>query len=211
MIGVLGGTFDPVHFGHLRLALEMCEGLALKELRMIPAGQPPHRGVPAASARDRLAMLEAAVAGTDRLRVDPRELQREGPSYTVDTLASLRAELPDDSICLIVGMDAFNALTTWHCWQELLNLAHIGIARRPGAITPNGGKPAELLKSRQAQARSALDACGSGLIWIHDIPLLDISGARIRALLAAARDPRFLLPDAALRIIHQRGLYIAKH
>jgi len=211
MIGILGGTFDPVHHGHLRLAVEMREGLALDELRMIPARQPPHREAPAATAADRLAMLQAAVADCPELRVDTRELHREGPSYTVDTLASVRAEIPDEPLCLVVGMDAFNGLATWYRWQDLLNFAHLGIARRPGSTVPQRGEPAELLRSHLAEEGAALAKRRNGLIWVHEIPLLDISATRIRTLLAAGRDARFLLPDAVLHVIHQRGLYGAKH
>jgi len=211
MIGILGGTFDPIHHGHLRLAVEMREGLGLEELRLIPALQPPHREAPIAGAEDRLAMLEAAVGKADALHIDTRELDREGPSYTVDTLASLRAELPAQPLCLIVGMDAFRFLDTWHRWQELLELAHIGIARRPGSTAPAGGVLADLLRTRTAATPAGLRDQDHGLIWVQDVPLLDISGTRIRDLLASSRDPRYLLPDPVLHVIRERGLYIVKH
>ena len=209
MIGILGGTFDPIHHGHLRLALEMLEGLALDEVRMIPARQPPHRAHPLASAEDRRAMLEAAVLSTPRLRVDARELSREGPSYTVDTLESLRGEFPERSLCLIVGMDAFRELVTWRRWQSLPELAHIVIARRPGAPMPESGKPDQLLRERFTDNPAVLRDTHAGRALVQDVPLLDITATRIRSLLAAGRNPRYLLPDPVLEVIHERGLYRA--
>ena len=125
-IGVLGGTFDPVHIGHLRGALEVAETLALDELRLTPSARPPHRGKPQVSAKDRLAMVECAVAGVAPLVVDARELQRDKPSYTIDTLELMRAELAvSDQVFLLLGWDAFCGLPTWHRWEELLQHCHI--------------------------------------------------------------------------------------
>ncbi len=209
MIGILGGTFDPVHHGHLRLAVEMLEGLKLDEVRLVPARQPPHRRVPSASAEDRRAMLEAALVNTAGLRLDARELTREGPSYTVDTLASLRRDFPGLSICLILGMDAFRELDTWHRWEAVLGLAHIGVAQRPGSRRPDSGPVATLLRERHTDDPAVLGEACCGRIIVRETPLLDISATRIRRLLAAGRNPRFLLPDAVLDVIHQRGLYLA--
>ncbi len=209
MIGILGGTFDPIHHGHLRLALEMLDGIGLDEVRLIPARQPPHRDQPVARAEDRRAMLEAAVKATPGLSVDTRELARDGPSYTVDTLISFREEFPGRALCLIVGMDAFCELDTWRRWQRLPELAHIGIARRPGASMPESGRPAELLREHGIDNPGLLGQKGSGYMLVRDIPPLDITATRIRSLLAAGRNPRFLLPDAVLDVIHKRGLYLA--
>ncbi len=209
MIGILGGTFDPVHHGHLRLALEMLDGMGLNEIRLVPARQPPHRDPPIASAADRRTMLEAAVGTTPGLRVDTRELAREGPSYTVDTLGSFRTEFPERPLCLIMGMDAFCELDTWHNWQRLPELAHIGIARRPGAPMPKSGRPAKLLHEHLIDAPSLLRQTNAGYMLVKDIPPLDITATRIRSLLAAGRNPRYLLPDAVLDVIHERGLYLA--
>jgi len=209
VIGVLGGTFDPVHHGHLRLALELREGLGLDEVRMVPARVPPHREVPIAAAADRLAMLEAALADTPGLVLDPRELAREGPSYTVDTLQSMRAQFSERPLCLLLGIDAFAGLHTWHRWELIPELAHIGVARRPGAEVPIGGEVAKLLAARRVQTPEELRRRPAGAIHILDIPALEISGTRIRGLIARGRNPRFLLPDAVLRLIEDRGLYIA--
>lgn len=208
MIGILGGTFDPVHFGHLRAAVELREALGLDEVRLLPCGRPPHRDPPVASAADRRAMLEAAIAGEPGLAVDTRELERPGPSYMVDTLASLRAELgPRAPLCLLVGSDAFAGLDRWHEWRRIPELAHLVVARRPGADLPGTGAVAELLAARRVPEVAALRARPAGRILIQPVTLLDISATRIRALLAAGRSVRYLLPEAVLEIVRARRLY----
>jgi nicotinate-nucleotide adenylyltransferase len=152
-IGVLGGTFDPVHIGHLRGALEVAESLALDELRLTPSARPPHRGTPQVSAKDRLAMVECAVAGVAPLVVDARELQRDKPSYTIDTLELMRAELAAETqVFLLLGWDAFCGLPTWHRWEELLQHCHILVLQRPDADS----EPPDALRNLLA-ARSVSD------------------------------------------------------
>ncbi len=167
MIGILGGTFDPIHHGHLRCAQELLQDLPLDEVRLVPCRIPPHRDTPQASAEQRLRMLKAALDGAPGLTVDDRELSREGPSYTVDTLHSLRAEFGATPLCLIVGMDAFNGLDRWHRWQELIGLAHIVVAHRPGWLPPQAGAVAELLSSHAIQSATELRArpAGRSLAW----------------------------------------------
>ena len=131
-LGILGGTFDPIHYGHLELARELCEALAFSAVRLVPAGDPPHRHVPVASANHRLAMVELAIAGNPGLEVDAREVLRQGPSYTIETLEELRAEDPPRALALIVGADAFLGLPAWHRWRELFDLAHVVVVARPG-------------------------------------------------------------------------------
>lgn len=206
MLGILGGTFDPIHYGHLRLALEFADGLGLTEVRLIPAGAPPHRDAPAAAAALRAAMVATAVANEPRLRLDRRELERPGPSYAVDTLESLRREHPHTPLCFLMGMDAFQGLHRWHRWQRIPELAHIGIAGRPGSRPPHG-LPGELLQRRQVDTPSQLNETLAGRIHILQVPMLDISASHIRRLVAAGRNPRFLLPDSALALIHRHGLY----
>jgi nicotinate-nucleotide adenylyltransferase len=208
MIGVLGGTFDPIHHGHLRLAVEVREALGLRELRLVPARVPPHRERPLASAADRLAMLRAAVAGSPGLAVDTREIDREGPSYTVDTLRSLRAEHPEEPVCLCLGMDAFRSLDTWHLWRELPRLAHLAVVRRPGGRAPRAGPVAELLSAARVARPEDLQRAPAGAVALVDVPPLAISATRIRALVGAGRDPRWLLPDGVLAVIRERGLYL---
>ena len=207
MIGILGGTFDPIHHGHLRCAQELLQDLPLDEVRLIPSRIPPHRDTPHASVEQRLRMLKAALDGVPGFIVDARELSREGPSYTVDTLRSLRAEFGAMPLCLIVGMDAFSGLESWHRWQELIGLAHIVVAHRPGWMAPQTGAVAELLNRHAAHSAAELRAQPAGRILPWPITGLDISASAIRVQVAAGKSPRFLVPEAVARIIAAERLY----
>lgn len=206
-IGIFGGTFDPIHFGHLRIALDLFECLNLREVRWIPCAQPPHRVAPVASSAQRLEMVRAAVQGEKAFVVDDRELRVVGPSYTVNTLISLRREFPDAPLCLIVGGDAFSSLHTWHRWQELIELAHIVIAHRPGWALPTAGAVFDFLQSRFTDEQSHLHEQCAGSVLASAVTQLDISGTRIRQLIKAGRNPRFLLPDTAIGLIDTYQLY----
>lgn len=207
-IGIFGGTFDPVHFGHLRPALELQEALDLEEVRFIPSAVPPHRETPAVGAPVRLELLELAIAGQAGFRVDDRELHRAGRSYTVDTLVSLRGELGDArSLCLLLGMDAFLGLAEWHRWQELLDLAHLVVAHRPGWNAPTSGPLGGLVRACRVQDRRALAARPQGHVYLQGVTPLDISATRIRSLLAAGRSVRYLLPDRVWERLERDGLY----
>jgi len=207
MIGILGGTFDPVHFGHLRPALEVQEALALEELRLIPCHIPPHRSQPHASAAQRVAMLEAAVQARPGFRIDTRELQRHGPSYTFDTLVSLREDLGDAGICLLMGMDAFSGLTTWHRWSELIDLCHLVVMTRPGADIPYDGELADFIRRHRQPDAAQLRGLPAGRLLFQPVTALAISASRLRALLAEGLSPAFLTPEAVIEIINQEGLY----
>lgn len=209
-IGVFGGTFDPIHFGHLRTAFEMLQALRFGEVRFMPCGTPPHRGRPHADARLRLEMVRAATEGQPGFVVDDRELHREGPSYSVDTLSALRAEFPLQPLALIIGMDAFLSLTKWYQWREILQLAHIVVAHRPGWRAPDIGPLGELLADRGTHRIGDLHDAKSGHIYIHDVTQLEISSTEIRELVAVDRDPRFLMPDAVRAVIHDSGCYRAR-
>ncbi len=206
-MGVFGGTFDPIHYGHLRTAFELLQALALAEIRFLPCATPPHRGTPIASAADRLAMVQAACAGQDGFVVDDRELQRDGPSWSVDTLESLRAEYPDTPLALIVGMDAFLGLPRWHRWRRILNLAHVVVAHRPGWQAPGSGPLGELLRERLAEDPADLKVKLAGRIVVYAVTQLEISSTEIRELIRAGRDPRFLLPDSVARLVAASGCY----
>src|SRR5262245_20791089 len=147
-IGLFGGTFDPIHHGHLRTAFELWQSLQLAEVRFLPTGSPPHRVEALASSEVRLDMVRAAVAGQPAFVVDDREVRRAGVSYSFDTLAELRAEFPDRSLCLLLGMDAFLGLPNWHRWRELLDLAHVVVAHRPGWKAPTMGPLGEVMVDR---------------------------------------------------------------
>jgi nicotinate-nucleotide adenylyltransferase len=209
-IGIFGGTFDPIHFGHLRTAFELLQALRLHEMRFMPAGTPPHREVTVASAAERLAMVQAATQGQDGFVVDDREIRREGLSYSVDTMRTLRADFPDHSLCLIVGMDAFLGLPKWHQWRELLDLAHLVVAHRPGWRAPSMGPLGELLVDRGTGRIGDLHESRAGCIYIHAVTQLEISSTELRKLIASGRDPRYLMPDAVRAIIDQTGCYRPK-
>lgn len=206
-IGIFGGTFDPIHFGHLRTAFELMQALRLSEMRFMPAGDPPHRDQTIADAELRLAMVRAAVEGQPGFTVDDREVRREGPSYSVDTLGTLRAEYPQRSLCLIVGMDAFLGLPKWRQWRELLELAHLVVAHRPGWRAPSMGPLGELLVDRGTGRINDLHETRAGCIYIHAVTQLEISSTELRKLIAARRDPRYLVPDAVRAVIEQSGCY----
>jgi nicotinate-nucleotide adenylyltransferase len=206
-VGILGGTFDPIHHGHLRLALELYEALDLKQVRLIPLATPPHRLAPIAPARLRLAMLEAAIGNEPALLADDRELRRQGRSYTVDTLSDLRRELADIPVCLLLGMDAFAALHTWHRWQQLMGLTHIVVASRSEAYLPVTGAVMDLFERHKTTDLQDLQRMPAGRIVLQPIPVLDISASRIRALIARGRNPRYLLPEPVIALINQHNLY----
>ncbi|WP_417778999.1 nicotinate-nucleotide adenylyltransferase [Stutzerimonas xanthomarina] len=210
-IGLLGGTFDPVHIGHLRGALEVAEIVGLDEVRLVPNYRPPHREAPNSSAQDRLTMVRLAVQDLAPLSVDARELERDKPSYTVDTLESLRAELGhDDQVFLIVGWDAFCGLPSWHRWDELLNHCHILVMQRPDADSEAPEALRDLLAARSVSDPLTLAGGGGQIAFVWQAPL-GVSATRIRQFLASGRSVRFLVPDAVLAYINAHGLYRASN
>ena len=206
-LGIFGGTFDPIHFGHLRAAFELTELLDLDRVLFVPAADPPHRGTPLADAATRLAMVRAALEDEDAFEVDDREVRRPGPSYTVLTLEELRREQGHRPLVLLLGMDAFLGLPTWHRWRELLGLAHVAVAHRPGAQLPADGELGRLLESHRTQARADIAAAPAGRIFVHPGTQLDISSTDLREALLAGRDPRYLMPEPVRRMINATGIY----
>lgn len=211
MIGILGGAFDPIHFGHLRPALELHQALGLDTLLWIPTGQPAHRPPALASDAQRVAMLELAIAPVAGWRVDRRELERAGPAYMVDTLAELRSELgPDLPLCLLLGLDAFAGLPSWHRWQQLFELAHLVVSLRPGieldALITDGPLGAQI-QQRQVAEPSRLAHSPAGRIYFHPVSQLEISSTRLREIIVSGKDPRYLLPEKVLEYIRSKGLY----
>ncbi len=205
--GIFGGMFDPIHFGHLRTAYELHELLGLESVAFVPAGDPPHRAAPLADAATRLAMVRAATADDPRFLVDDRELRRRGPSYTVLTLEELRAERGGQSLVLIMGMDAYAGIERWHRAGDLLSLAHVVVALRPRASLPREGFAARLLQERRAPDVASLASRPAGFVHLCDNTQLDLSSSAVRAVVAAGRDPRYLMPEAARRIILGTGSY----
>ena len=215
-IGIFGGTFDPVHFGHLRLAQELGESLRLAEVRIIPGGTPPLRAAPLVTAEQRLEMVRLAAAGNTLLSVDDREVRRSGPGYTVDTLTELRQSVgAARPLCLLLGADAFLELATWHRWHDLFSLAHLVIAHRPG-FPPDSwlARMPEPL-AREYSARLLRQPFGvhlspAGGIVTQSIAALDISASMIRDSLARGVSPRYLLPDPVLDYIRRNNLYVTQ-
>ncbi|MDP6436444.1 MAG: nicotinate-nucleotide adenylyltransferase [Gammaproteobacteria bacterium] len=207
MSGFFGGTFDPIHFGHLRTALELSNHLGLAEVRFMPCGCPPHGKTPVASAAIRLDMLRAAISGQPDFLVDERELNRTGPSYTVETLESLRAESATRPIGLILGMDAFVDIGSWHRSEDILRLAHIIVARRPGAQLPESGHAGTLLAANGVAECAELAAMPAGKVFVHTVTQLEISSSAIRAGAGAGQSQRYLVPDAVATLIETTGCY----
>jgi nicotinate-nucleotide adenylyltransferase len=201
MIGILGGTFDPIHYGHLRTALDVQQQLGLDEIRLIPLRDPPHRPQPTLSAPQRLALLHAAVDDTPLFRIDTRELERSGKSYTLDTLQSLRKEQPQAVFCLLLGSDAFNGFSHWHQPEAILGLTHLVVMQRPGEPDPAGYHERVTHNPQDLQQQQA------GLILLLPVTQLEISATRIRQLLRRGQSPRYLLPEAVLELIRKRRLY----
>ncbi|MBH3430185.1 nicotinate-nucleotide adenylyltransferase [Pseudomonas alkylphenolica] len=208
-VGVLGGTFDPIHIGHLRSALEVAEGLALDELRLMPNARPPHRDTPQVSAQDRLEMVRCAVAGVPMLSVDARELARDTPSYTIETLELMRAEMAaSDQLFLLLGWDAFCGLPSWHRWEELLQHCHILVLQRPDADVEPPDALRNLLAARSVSDPQALAGPAGNIAFVWQTPLA-VSATQIRQLLASGKSVRFLVPDAVLAYIDAHNLYRA--
>jgi len=212
-IGILGGTFDPIHHGHLRLAQEALEQCSLSAVRFIPGGTPPHRTAPLASAAHRLQMVRLAIQGQPGFVVDEREVLRTDPCYSVDTFSALRAELgPQQPLCLLLGSDAFLQLHSWHQWEKLFELTHIVVMQRPGRPVGNAMAQADGGLSQQYQSRLApspqlLHESPGGLVVVLDMPQLDISATDIRSRAAQNKNLRYLLPDAVAHYIQINQLY----
>ena len=203
-IGILGGTFDPVHYGHLHPADEVRRALDLAEVRLIPAGTPPHRATPNVAATHRLCMVELAVREFPKLVADGRELDRPGPSYTVDTLKSIRDEIGNGSLCLLVGADVFLQIETWHAWRQLPELAHLVVLRRPDVAVDNWPDWAE---ARRCDDPSALAAQPSGFVHFAAITPVDISATRIRDRLRRGEPIDAQVPAPVIEYIHSHQLY----
>jgi nicotinate-nucleotide adenylyltransferase len=206
---VLGGTFDPIHFGHLRLAEEMADFLGLSVVRLVPAGDPYHRSLTVATAAQRLAMVRLAIQGNPRLIADDREVRQDRPSYTVETLESLRFEAAGPWV-LLLGSDAFAGLAGWRRWRDILALAHVAVAERPGASAWRNQLGPELkaeFATRHSADPGVLTRERNGCIVVHCMTPLDISATAIRVFLREHRSPRYLLPDAVLTYIEEHDLY----
>ena len=204
---LIGGTFDPVHYGHLRTALEVRNQLGIDTLGFLPAGEPPHRDATVSSATHRLAMLKLAIAQVNGFTIDERELQREGPSYMVDTLRALRAENSDTSLVLVVGQDSANSLQSWHQWQEIFTLANLVFMNRPGDQENYPPDLDKMLSGRWVIKGRELLSRPAGSVMRIGVTGLSISSSGIRKMLQTGVSPQFLLPEPVLAYIREQGLY----
>lgn len=203
MIGIMGGTFDPIHFGHLRPALEVSERLSLSQVRFIPCRVPPHRDQPMAAAEDRLKMVSLAVKNTPEFRLDDRELQRDGISYSVDTLRSLHEEF-DEPLVLMLGADAFQSFSRWKSWREILEMAHIVISCRPGYKIP----PLDFWAAgRTVQTAESLEHSRAGKLLFIEVTQLAISATDIRRQRLEGLSARYLMPIEVADYITKHQLY----
>lgn len=211
-----GGTFDPVHCGHVTAAEDVLERSGCDVLHLIPCRVSPHRDPPRASGAQRLAMLALAFPDTARVRVDAREIERPGPSFSVDTLAALRAELgPDAALGWVLGSDALQSLDRWRDWEQLVELAHLLVLDRPGAPVPETGPVADLLRARTVAGAAALRDAPAGRVWFVGQRPMAVSSTQVRALLAdsggadGSSDRRMdgLLPAEVWAYISAQGLY----
>lgn len=210
LIGLLGGTFNPIHFGHLRMAQELADALKFSELRFIPSANPPHKAVPTVSAQQRAEMVQLAIADNPLFKLDTRELSRQGASYTIDTLISLREELGENvSLCLIMGSDAFSKLDSWHRWDELLNYCHIVLVQRPNnqSQTKLSDQLTAFLSDHYTENSDDLIEKSAGYIHMQQITAQDISATKIRKMLASGNTVKYLVPEQARTYIKQLHLY----
>ena len=202
MIGIFGGTFDPVHFGHIKPVLNVKQALNLSQIRFIPNSVPPHREEPWLSAEQRLSLLQSALEEYADVVVDPRELDRGGPSYMIDTLRSLNSDYQDESICLVIGMDAFFGIAQWRQWKQLFELCHLVVTTRPGfdqalILEQVGAENYPFLAEKMTQDIETLKQGNAGKILLQPVPLLDISSTEIRTRLLKGEDISQLMPDEA--------------
>lgn len=205
MIGIYGGTFDPVHYGHLRTALEVKEIFSLTEIRLMPCAQPAHKSTPTSTPEQRLEMLVQATQGESGLVVDKCELDRLGTSYMVDTLHLIRNEIVNEPLLLFMGIDAFTKITSWQRWKSLFDYAHLVVMTRPNYQQP---LLSQWLQLKLTATRGTLVNKAAGNLFFQSVTRLDISATTIRQLFTTGKTPRFLLPDNVINYIKQNKLYI---
>lgn len=209
LVGLLGGTFNPIHFGHLRMAQEIADALQIDEVRFVPSANPPHKAAPVVSANQRADMVQIAIESNPLFKLDTRELNRAGASYTIDTLVSLREELGENvTLCLIMGSDAFTKLNTWHRWHDLLNYCHIILVQRPKLQDKLSDVLTDYLQTNYSENLDDLANKSHGYIHMQATTAQDISATNIRKVINQGDNPQYLLPDSVLTYIRKNKLYL---
>jgi nicotinate-nucleotide adenylyltransferase len=207
-IGLLGGTFDPIHHGHLQLALAACQELDLEQVKLIPCYRSPHKNQPIANPEDRFNMVKLAITEKPYFSVDDYEIKNQKPSYSIDTLQAMRATLGEKTpFCWIMSMDAFLKFDLWHRWQEIPKLAHLAIANRPGSEKISSPPILDLLNDRQIFNKDLLATAPAGHIILFTMPPNPISATEIRNLIRNDKDASNLVPKAVWEYICSRKLY----
>lgn len=207
LLAILGGTFDPVHIGHVQIAKQLLRRLPCDEIRFVPCKQPVLKASSSATVEQRLTMLKLALQDHPELVIDERELHRDGPSYMIDTLRSLRDEFPDTPLALILGMDAFLELPRWHQWQSLLELSHLTVINRKDAQLPDSEPLASLIKQHQLNNLTQLPKSLAGHISFVELPLIDISSTQLRKQLSNGQDCSQYLDPSIVKYIKSEHLY----
>jgi len=207
-IGILGGTFDPLHNAHLAIADYVLKKLNFQEIRFIPCSKPPHRPSPKASAEDRLMMLKLATQNNPQFIVDDRELKRNDLSYSVDTLNSLRQELGQQPFCFILGEDAFAKFNEWKDWKTVLTLTHLIVINRPDTALPDTAWLQNLLKQHQIHNSNLLSSKPAGFIYQLKLPPMTVSATQIRKQLISHQLSLTDLPEAVADYIQKNKLYL---
>lgn len=207
-IGILGGTFDPIHNGHLRPCLDLIQQLNLAQIALMPNHIPPHKAAPGSSSAHRVNMVEASVKDCVELTVDERELNRETASYTIDTLIELAKEYPRTPLCFLIGMDSLNNFDKWHRWEEILNYCHLIVSYRPGHEIQLSNAVEQRYQQAKITNPDRLHSEKNGHILLWPSTQLDISSTRIRKMIKNQQNPKYLLPDAVITYIKQHNLYI---
>jgi len=206
-LGLMGGMFDPVHNGHLNIALSSLKNLQLDELHLLPCGTPVHRESKLAESKHRLAMLELAISAYTELKIDDRECKTLEPSYTRNSLLAIRRERPDCRLFFIMGQDAFNSLNNWYNWKELFSLAHIVVAARPGIVPEFAQELQAEYQSRSVASISELKKFDHGKILTSYFEAMDISSSRIRKCIANNESISELVPQAVEKYLRAHNLY----
>lgn len=206
-LGLFGGTFDPIHLGHLHVALSCCNALNLSKIRLIPSAMPLLRQPPLVNPEQRLAMVKMAIEGHPQLEVDDIEIMRDGPSYAIDTVIALRKQLPDTSLCYIIGVDQFSQFDRWQRWEEFTNYVHLIVTTRSGYKMNLNKSVSEFLKQQQVTDRLAVTQKPAGGILLQFIVPLSLSATEIRQRILQGKHPEAYLPQAVAHYIQQEQLY----